>query len=201
MLRSRPVYRRRSEQDGSGRQAACHQRCSGYRQSRSPAGISHWPSGRRSRSFACRATPCRRSLAGSGGRRRRSPGSYGATPPPEVAAWSIARQQRNGTLREPLAAQSRRSLRSTQLCEPMWRNDWLASSSLRAGPLFLARPCPGEAVGTEGGRTGDGRAPGARSRSPVAFRLTSRTIRPCALATKPSIKRCSCKAEVHGVEI
>src|SRR4051812_40202906 len=46
---------------------------------------------------------------------------------PAAAAWSIARQQRNGTPSEPLAAQSWRSLHATQLCEPMWRNDWLAS--------------------------------------------------------------------------
>ena len=162
------MYPRRLERDGSGRQAACHQRCSGYRQNRSLAGISRLPSGRRSRSFACRATPCRTSLAGSGGRRRRFPGSCAATLPPEVAAWSIARQQRNGTPSEPLVAQSRRSLHATQLCEPMSRTDWLAASSLRAGLLFLARPCPGKAVGTEGGRTGDGPPPGARSRSPVA---------------------------------
>ena len=123
----------------------------------------------------------------------RSPGSYGATLPPEVAAWSIARQQRNGTPSEPLVAQSRRSLRSTQLCEPMWRTDWLASSSLRAGLLFLARPCPGRAVGPDGGRTGDGRAPGARSRSPGDCRSTSRTMRPCASATRPSTKRCASK--------
>ena len=197
MLRSRPVCRRRSEHDGSGRQAACHQRCLDYRRSRSPADISRLRSGRRSRSFACRATPCRRSLAGSGGRRRRSPESCGATPPPEAAAWSIARRQRNGTPSDLLAAQSRRSLRSTRHCEPMWRNDWLASSWLRAGLLFPARPCPGKVVGMDHGRTGGGQTPGARSRSPAACRSTSRTMRPCASATKPSIKRCSFKVEAR----
>ena len=40
----------------------------------------------RSRSFAFRATPCRRSLAGSGEWNRQSPESRGATPPPEAAA-------------------------------------------------------------------------------------------------------------------
>jgi hypothetical protein len=122
------------------------------------------------------------SLAGSDGHRRQSPGSCGATPPPETAAWSIARRQRNGTPSEPLAAQSRRSLRSTRHCKPMWRNDWLASSSLQAGLLFPAPPCPGKAVGMDRGKTGGGQPPGARSRSPAACRSTFRTMRPCASA-------------------
>ena len=33
---------------------------------------------------------------------------------------------------------SRRSLRSTRHCEPMWKNDWQGSSSLRVGLLFPA---------------------------------------------------------------
>src|SRR5271169_697152 len=64
----------------------------------------------------------------------------------------------------------------------MSRNGWLASLWLRAGLLFPARSCPGKAVGTDHGRTGDGQTPGARSRSPVACRWTSRTTRPCASA-------------------
>ena len=47
------------------------------------------------------------------------------------------------------------------------------------------------------GRTDDGQTPGARSRSPVACRWTSRTTRPCASAMKPSIKRCSFKVEAR----
>ena len=66
-------------------------------------------------------------------------GSCGATLRPEAAAWSIARRQRNGMPSDLLAAQSRPSLRSMRHCEPMWRNDWQASSSLRAGLLFPAR--------------------------------------------------------------
>ena len=76
-------------------------------------------------------------------------------------------------------------------------NGWLASSWLRAGLLFPARSCPGKTVGTDHGRTGDGQTPGARSRSPVACRWTSRTTRPCASAMKPSIKRCSFKVEAR----
>ena len=49
---------------------------------------------RKSRFFAGRAAQCGKSLAGSGGQRRRSHGSCGATPPLEAAVWSIARRQR-----------------------------------------------------------------------------------------------------------
>ena len=60
---------------------------------------------------------------------------------------------------ELLAAQRRRSLRSTRHCKPIWRNDWLASSSLQAGFLFPARPCRGRAVGMDQGKTGGGHLP------------------------------------------
>ena len=133
----------------------------------------------------------------SGGQRRRSHGSCGAMLPLEAAVWSTARQQRNGTPNDPLAGQNRGSLRSTRPCEPMWRSDWLASSSLRAGRLCPGRPCPGKAVDMGGGRIGGGQTLGAQSRSPADFRSTSRTMRPCASAMKPSIKRCSFKDEVR----
>ena len=161
------------------------------------AGISRLQSERRSRSFACKATRCRRSLADSGGRHRRSPGSCGATPPPEAAVWNIVRRQRNGMPSEPLAVPSRRSLRKTGHCGRMWKNDWLASSSLRTVLLFPVRPCAGKAVGMDPGRIGGGQTHGARSRSPVACRSTSRKMRPCTSAMKPSIKRCSFTLEVR----
>ena len=89
---------------------------------------------------AFRATPCRRSLAGSGGWHRQSPESCGATPPPEAAASRIVDD----------SAMARRAR-----CSP---------------------PKAGE----------------------VAQRgVTSRTTRPCASAMKPSIKRCSFKAEAR----
>ena len=137
LLRSGPVCRRRWEQDGSGRQAAWHQRCSDCRRSRSLAGISRLWSGRRLASFARKARPYRRSLVGSDGQHRLSPGSCGATPPPEAAAWSIARRQRNGTPSELLAVQGRRGLRSMRHCKPMWRKT-VARSSREVG---LFRPC------------------------------------------------------------
>jgi IS30 family transposase len=95
MLRSGPACRRRWEQDGSGRQAACHQRCLDGRRSHSPADISHLRSGRKSHSFARKAIPYRRSLAGSGGQHRhaatRSGGlEYRAT----TAQWHAERAAR-----------------------------------------------------------------------------------------------------------
>ena len=195
MLRSRPGCRRLSEQDGSGRQEACHQRCLDSRQSRSPGDTSRWLNARRSRSFACRAMPCRRSLAGSAGRRRRSRGSCAATPPHEVAVWSIVRRRHSGTPSDPLVARSRRSSCATRRCAPMWRNDWRASSLLRAGLLSRTRSRPGKDDGMGHGRTGDGPRHGARSRSLAACRSTSRTMGRCVSATKLSIRRCSSKLE------
>ena len=92
-----------------------------------------------------------------------------------------------------LAAQSRRSLRSTRHCEPMWRNDWQGSSSLGVGLLFPARLCAGKAAGMDRGSIDGGQTPGARSRLLAACRSTSRTMTPCASAMKPSIKLCSFK--------
>lgn len=132
--------------------------------------------------------------AGSDGQLQRSPGSCGAMLPPGAADWSIARQRRNGMPSDLLAARSRRSLRSTRHCEPMCRNDWQVSSSLRVGLLFPVRLCAGKAAGMDRGSIGGGQTPGARSRSPAVCRLTSRTMRPCASAMKPSIKHCLFKA-------
>ena len=114
-----------------------------------------------------------------------------------AAAWSTAPQQRNGMPNEPLVGQNRESLRRMRPCEPMWRSDWLASSSLRAALLWPARPCPGKAVDMDRGRIVDGPVRGARSRSLADSRSISRTMRPCALAMKPSTKRCSFKDEAR----
>jgi transposase-like protein len=59
-------------------------------------------------------------------------------------------------------------------------------------------PVPGPAVRWKGRRHGPRKhrrwaTPGARSRLLAACRSTSRTMRPCASAMKPSIKRCSFK--------
>jgi len=197
MLRCKPVCRSLWEQDCSERQAACHQRYFGHQRSRCPAGISHLQSGRRSHFFECKVAPCGRLRAGSDARLQRYRGSCGATPRHEAAAWSIARRQRSGMLSDLLAAQSRRSLRSTRRCEPMWRNDWQGSSSLRMGLLFPARLCAGKVAGMDHGSIGGGQTPGARSRLLAACRSTSQTMRSCASAMRPSIKRRSFKVVVR----
>lgn len=158
-------------------------------------------------SLVCRArgdrAPSRARLLDAGGRSPTRAGSIDDLPgvrrnaPPEVAGWNIARPQRNGTPSEPLAVPNRRSLHKTRDCGLMWRNDWLASSSRQTVLLCPARPCSGKAVGMERGRIGGGHTHGARSRSPVAWRSTSRKMRPCASAMKPSIKRCSFTLEVR----
>ena len=130
------------------------------------------PSGRRSRCCARRASQCRRLLVGLDGQRRRSHGSCGATLRLEVAAWSIARQQHNGTPSDPLADQNQGSLRSTRRCGPMWRSGWLAPSWLRAGHLSPVRWCTGKAGATDGGKIGGGQKPGVEQiarRLPVDF--------------------------------
>ena len=129
----------------------------------------------------------------SGEQLRQSHGSCGAMPRRAAASWRIARQRSNGMPSEPPVAPSQRSLRAMRHCGPMWRNGWRAASSHRVALLFPGRRFPGRAVGMDRGRSGDGRTPGARSRSPAACRSTSRTMRPCASATKPSIRRCSFK--------
>ena len=156
--------------------------------------------GRRLRSFAFRATP------DAGGRSpARASGidnlqeSCGATPPPEAAASRIVRRQRNGRAPSargspPKAGEACAQRGVKNLCRGTV--GWRRCGSER-GSLFPARSCPGKAAGTDLGRTGDGQTPGARSRSPVTCRWTSRTTRPCASAMKPSIKRCSFKVEAR----
>ena len=60
-----------------------------------------------------------------------------------------------------------------------------------------SRSCrrPGRAAGMASDRIGDGPGPGARNRLPGACRSTFRTTRPCASATKPSIRPSSSKAK------
>ena len=64
MLRSGSVCRKLSEHDGSGRQAACHQRCLDDRLNRFLGDIFRWRSAKRSRTCERRAAPCKRPLAG-----------------------------------------------------------------------------------------------------------------------------------------
>jgi hypothetical protein len=134
MLQRPLVSRRRLERDGSGRPAACHQRCLGPQRSRALAAISRWRNAKRSRSCARKAAPCRTLPAGSGERRRPYPANCGATPPPGAAAWSTEPRRRNGMPSDQPVDPRRRSLRSTQPCGPMCRSAWPAWSSLQAAP-------------------------------------------------------------------
>src|SRR3954462_6532718 len=68
-----------------------------------------------------------------------------------------------------------------------------AQSPPRAGLLWLGRPWPGRAAGTGRGRHGAGPRRGARSKSPGACGATSLVTRPCASATRRSIRRFTCR--------
>lgn len=173
MLRLPPMYRKRSARDGSGVQAACHQRCSGHRPSHYRADISHLLSAKRSRSCGRKAALCRRWRAGSGEPHQPFPASCGATPPLAVAAWSIARRPHSGTPSDRLVGQNRRSLRSIRPYALMCKSAWPEWYSLQAGLQFLVRPCHGKGGVMDRGRTADGRALGAPSRSHGAYRSTS----------------------------
>jgi len=194
-------YCRREGCDGFGRRAACHHQRLRHGRSSRPGDTGCLRSGRSLRSCACRGVPGRgvrgRGGRGRGVRGRRSRGSCGATPPPAAAAWSIGPRRRSDTPSGPPAARRWRSWRPTRCCGATWRSGLPASLSPRVGPHFLGRPCPGRAAGTGGGRTGGGLRRGARSRLPIACGGISPVTRRCASATRPSTRRCSCKAGVR----
>ena len=102
---------------------------------------------------------------------------------------------RSGTPSGPPVARSERSSCSTRLCASMWRNAWPVSSSLRAALPFAARLCPGKDDGMDRGRNGVGPGHGAQNRSRAVCRSTSRMMRRCASATKPSTSRFLSKPE------
>ncbi len=89
---------------------------------------------------------------------------------------------------------SRRSLRSTGHCEPMWRNDWQASSSIRVELLFPARLCDGMAAGMDHGSIGGGQTPGAGG-------VVQQCPDPCRMPARPARQsahhrcRASCATE------
>jgi len=172
MLRPLRMCRRRLERDGSGRRAVCHQRCLGHQRSRPLAAISRLRNARRSRFCEREAAACRTLHVRSGERRRRSLASYGVTPPPAVAAWSIVRRRRNGTRSGRLVGQSRLSSRLTRPCGSMCKRAWPAWLSLQAASLFPAPQHHGRGVDMDGGKTADGRKPGALNRLPDGCRST-----------------------------
>jgi hypothetical protein len=67
----------------------------------------------------------------------------------------------------------------------------------RTGLRSVGQSYPGRAAGTGVGRTGGGPGRGARSRSPDGCGSTFRAMRRCGSATRPSTRRCMCKAEAH----
>ena len=154
---------------GGGRHATID--ISRGRRSRPRGGTCRSRSGRRSRSCGRRATGCGRSPAGSGGRRRRSRASCGATPRRAAAAWSIGPPRPSGTPSGRRGVRSRRSWRRTRRCGRTCRTGWPAPSSPRTGRRSPGRRCPGRAAATGGGSIGAGRGRGARSRSPARLRL------------------------------
>ena len=165
--------------------------------SRSPGGTYRLRSVRRSRFCGCRATPCRRSGAGSVDPPRRSPVSCGATQPPAAVGCSIARRPPSGMPSDQPVARNRASSRSMRPCALMWRRGWPASSSLRAAFPLAAPLCLGTDAGVASDRIDDGPGHGARSRSPGACRSTFRTTRRCASATKPSIRQGGRSSPLH----
>ena len=194
---SPPTYPKQSERDGSGRPAECHQQCSGPRQSRSLADIFRLPNAKEI--ALLRAQGC----TGAGG--SASIGRAASTISRELRRNAATRSGGYGVSRDDSAMACRASSPSTKAGEA-------------CAERGLAGLCPGPAGGagrrserrfgswpvgvleraTTGTRQdGDGRVPGALSRSPDACRSTSRTTRPCASATRPSTRRCSSKGEAR----
>ena len=81
-----------------------------------------------------------------------------------------------------LAAQSRRSFARNAALRTYVEERLAGVVVAPSGLLFPARPCPGKAVGTDHGRTGDGQTPEPGADRPSPGRWTSRTTRPCASA-------------------
>ena len=179
----------------SGGRAACHQRCSNLRRSRSRGAISRLPSARRSHFFASKACRGRRSAVDLVEPPLRSRESYGATPRRAAAAWSIGRQRLNGTLSDQAGVPKSPSLRPTRLCAPMSRRGSPGWSRHQMALPFPAQRSPGRTVGMASARIDDGRRRGVRSRSPTVSLSTFRMTRRCGSVTKPSIRRSSSKVE------
>ena len=155
---------------------------------RSLAGISHLWSERRSAYLALRASTCRRSLAISGEQHRLSPGSCGATPPPGAAGSSIAPRQPNGHA-ERAARRPKQAKLAHNAALQAYVQERLAG--VVVAPSGAPVLCP--VVSWKGRRHGprqDRRWASAWSPEQIAdaCQSTSRKIRPCASAMKPSIK-------------
>ena len=179
---------------GSGGRAACHHHISRRRRSRCPGALCRLPSGG-DRDLA-RTT--------AWGARDRPPAQARAVHDlARAAPQRCHAQRRSGVPSHDRAWHADRSARrpkSAKLAinEPLRRyvQDRLAGMVVAPNGAAVHGPIvPWK--GRRHGRRQDRRAglpPGARNRSPAACGSTSLTMRPCASATKPSTKRCTCKA-------
>ena len=105
----------------------------------SVVGISRLRSGRRSRSFAFRATPCRRSLAGSG--------EWHRQPPPEAAASRIVRRQQQWHRRARCSPpKAERACRRNAAIKNAYVEERLAGASLwlERASCSWSGTCPGK---------------------------------------------------------
>ena len=131
------------------------------------------------------ATPCRRcrSRRLRAGRRQRSRGSCGATPPPAAAAMqdyraTTAQWHAERAARRPKQAEIARA--QCGIAKPMWPGGTTGWHRRRSKLGFLFA---GPAVSWKGRRhgprqrPGGGQTPGVRSRFPAACWLTFRTMR------------------------
>jgi hypothetical protein len=132
MRRQRRACRPRSASGGFGRVAGCRRSLSLRRR----AGTCRSLSGRRSRSCVPAALGCGRSRACLVVRRRRSPGSCGATPQRAAAGSSIGPRPRSGMptcVRGAEARQARCEARVARLCAgPAVGGSWSGPMGLRS---------------------------------------------------------------------
>ena len=166
--------------------------CRLSRSRRYPGAICSSTSGRRSRFFSLVVVGCERSRVSWVAHRRRSPGSCSETLRCGPVGLSIEPRPRRPMLTAARGAPSRRSLRSTWSCGAMCS---IGSPGLCGGPMGASRVrrSAGAAGVTARERTGVGDSAGARSRSPLDYRLTSLMMSRCASPIRRSTSRCMCR--------
>lgn len=128
--------------------------------------------------------------ATSGGRRRRSRESCGATPPPEADRSSTAPLPLNGRPTSQRGARSRRSSQSTNGCESTCKTNLSDASMPKTEQWSPDRTSRDGKVGISlGVAIVGGRLPGVRSRSRIGCVSTFLTIRRCVSRTRRSTNR------------
>ena len=184
---------RRWDRGGSATLAACHRSASSHHRD----ATCRSPSARRSHCSTPSSSGCVRSPGSWGARRRRSLVSCAATRRRGAASWSIGRRSRSGRPSVRRGGPRRPSLLSTTSCTSTCK----PGSPARWPPLterrFGARRFVGQDDGTVAARTGAGRPPGARNRSPTGCRSTSPMMSPCGSPTRRSTRRSTFRAAVR----